>query len=411
MTQELFKTDERRDKAFSARFSNPERWRSALAEACHRRIGLARINGVLPNGKLVRGAGVPVATLRFHDWGAVGAFLMRDQLGLYECYLDQRCDFIAEHEDEAESLLAALASFDDQSKDVRVVTAALSSSRYFWQQNTGARRSALSVHYSVPPRFWLAFLTNEYPIYSHYLFEENETWKDWEVACERKLQFAMKVCRMKPGDRVLNVGEGWGGWLTYAGRRGMRVTGITLNDESYEACLTKRERAGLTDTCEVIKTDFYNLAPQDQAFDAITNMGVTEHLTDYDALMTKYAALLKSGGYVYSDFVGNTRDSPFRSLIQKLIYPGASPVYPPKLIEAADRSRLMEVVEIHDDRLSYDKTCEAWARTVELNQDFIKREFGEKRYRWIWSYLWMSVYGFRNFDNGITGTRVVLRRR
>ena len=65
----------------------------------------------------------------------------------------------------------------------------------------------------------------------------------------------------------------------------------------------------------------------------------------------------------------------------------------------------------YDDRLSYDKTCQAWARNVEGRRAYLVENFGEARYRWIWSYLWMSVYGFRSHENGITGTRVVLRRR
>jgi cyclopropane fatty-acyl-phospholipid synthase-like methyltransferase len=69
------------------------------------------------------------------------------------------------------------------------------------------------------------------------------------------------------------------------------------------------------------------------------------------------------------------------------------------------------VVATYDDRVSYDKTCEAWARNVEANRAFMEERFGAPRVRWMWSYLWMCVYGFRTYGNGITGTRVVLRRR
>ena len=253
-------------------------------------------------------------------------------------------------------------------------------------------------------------MTNEYPIYSHYLFEEDESWSAWEKACERKLQFAVDACRMRPGDRVLNIGEGWGGMLAYAGLRGMRHTGITLNEASYQAALAKRRKLGLEGTCEVVQVDFYHFHPQGR-FDAITNMGVTEHLTDYDRLMAQYARLFKSGGYVYSDFVGVTRDLPFRSFIQKDVYPGADAVYLPKLLAAAERNGQMDVVATFDDRLSYDKTCEAWARNLAARRDYIVSTFGLTRYRWMWSYLWMCVHGFRSYANGITGTRVVLRRR
>jgi len=381
-----------------------------LIESALRRFAVPGVNVTLPSGASIRGPEAPIASVRLNDWAAARAYLIRDQLALFDCYLDGRLDFVAESEDAAASLLRFLQVFDAASKDQRFISAALSSSRYFWQQNTETRRKNLSVHYAVPPAFWLSFLTNDYPIYSHYLFEEHETARDWEVACERKLDYAMQVCQLAPGDRALNIGEGWGGFLTYAGRRGVRLTGLTLNDESFGAASAKCEREGLGATCQVIKTDFYAFRSA-EPFDAITNMGVTEHLTDYDALMDQYARLLKPGGRVFLDACATTHDRPFRSLIQKLVYPGAAAVYLPQLLRAAESSKKLELVAVHDDRLSYDKTCEAWARNVERRREYIVEHFGEARYRWIWSYLWMSVYGFRTYENGITGTRVVLRRR
>jgi cyclopropane-fatty-acyl-phospholipid synthase len=384
--------------------------RTALVEACHPRFGVAGIDLVLPSGKRVRSGAPAVATLRFQDWRAVAAFLLRDQAGLFECYLQERLDLEPGSSDPAESLLGVIKALDEQSTDWHWVGAALSSSRYFWQQNTAARRAALSVHYSVPVAFWLSLLSEEYPIYSHYLFEEHETHEAWERACERKLEYALRVCQLRPGERVLNVGEGWGGFMAYAGRRGVSVTGTTLNDQSYKACRAKRKAEGLEATCEVVKTDFYDYQSH-APFDAITNMGVTEHLTDYDRLLTQYSRLLKSGGYVYSDFVGTTRDAPFRSLIQQHVYPGAAAVYLPRLLNAVERNQGFDVVTVFDDRLSYDKTCVAWARNAEAHRGTIVEGFGEMRYRWIWSYLWMSVYGFRTYHVGITGTRLLLRKR
>jgi len=386
-------------------------WPSALLTAAWRFFRGARFDVVLPGGTPLACEGPKVATLRFRTPRAVRAFLTRDQMVLFEAFMEQEVDIEpVPGQDAAAAFLSIVRTLDEHSKDVRFISAAVHSSRYFWQQNTRTRRVNLAVHYSVPEEFWLAFMSKEYPIYSHYLFEEDEGWQAWTTACERKLAFAMRACRMRPDDRVLNIGEGWGGMLTYAGRRGMRYTGLTLNDESYKACLAKRETEKLTDTCEVIKTDFYRYRT-DTRYDAITNMGVTEHLTDYDGLLARYASLLRPGGYVYSDFVGSTINSPFRSLVQKHVYPGATAVYLPRFLEAVAQNGHFDVTETHDDRLSYDKTCEAWARNVERSRELIVARFGERRYRWMWAYLWMCVYGFRTYHIGITGTRVVLRRR
>jgi cyclopropane-fatty-acyl-phospholipid synthase len=159
----------------------------------------------------------------------------------------------------------------------------------------------------------------------------------------------------------------------------------------------------------VIHSDFVDYRASAKLV-AITNMGVTEHLTDYDHLLAQYAKLLKPGGYVYSDFVGLVRNTTFPSFVQKDVYPGAAGVYLPKLMRAIERSGSMDFVAAYDDRVSYEKTCEAWARNVEAARTAMVAGYGERRYRWMWSYLWMSVHGFRNFRN-LTGTRIVLRRR
>lgn len=385
-------------------------WRQVLLGAGRRFFAVPGLDVVLPTGARLSGDGAKVATLRLKTRGAVISFLRRDQMGMFEGFMRQEVDIDPMvGDDAAAAFLAIVKVLDERWKDLRFLSAAVHSSRYFWQQSTNRRRANLAVHYSLPEEFWLALMSKEYPIYSHYLFEEDETWMAWETACKRKLDFSMRVCKMRPGDRVLNIGEGWGGMMAYAGRRGMRYTGLTLNEESYKACLAKREKENLSETCEVVHIDFYRYH-SDRKFDAITNMGVTEHLTDYDGLMTQYARLLESGGHVYSDFVGTTRDSPFRSMIQKHVYPGAAAVYLPKFLAAATRNGF-EVLETYDDRSSYEKTCEAWARNVERSCDFIVSKIGERRYRWMWGYLWMCVYGFRTYSNGITGTRVVLRKR
>jgi cyclopropane fatty-acyl-phospholipid synthase-like methyltransferase len=391
--------------------SHPQNPPPAFSGAAGRIVAVPGLDVILPSGAYLAGGGPKVATARFNSQRAVRSFVLRDQMGMFEAFMDQEIDLEPMPGDDlAAAFLAVIRTLDERWKDFRWLSAAIHSSRYFWQQTTAARRAKLAVHYSVPEAFWTAFMSKEYPIYSHYIFQEDETWEAWEAACDRKLEFAMRVCRMQPGDRVLNIGEGWGGMLTYAGRRGMRYTGLTLNEESYKACLAKREAEQLTATCDVAQVDFYHYRSE-RPFDAITNMGVTEHLTDYDSLLAQYAKLLRRGGYVYSDFVGTTVDTPFRALVQKHIYPGASAVYLPKLLDAVSRNGHFDVVETHDDRLSYDKTCEAWARNVERSRDFIASTFGERRYRWMWAYLWMCVYGFRTYSAGITGTRVVLRRR
>jgi cyclopropane-fatty-acyl-phospholipid synthase len=109
--------------------------------------------------------------------------------------------------------------------------------------------------------------------YSQALFErEDETL---EAAQRRKLDFVIDSCGMQPGDRVLDVGGGWGSFMEHAGRRGIEVTSLTISvhSEAYLTDLISR----LQLPCRVLNRGFLEYTTT-EPYDAIVILGVMEHL-------------------------------------------------------------------------------------------------------------------------------------
>ncbi|MGE5835331.1 MAG: hypothetical protein ACM4AI_12675, partial [Acidobacteriota bacterium] len=133
-------------------------------------FGVPGLELILPSGARVIRGGPPTASIRLNTKRAVRALLVRDQMRMFEAFMDQEIDIEPlAGQDAAAAFLAVARALDEHWTDFRWLSSAIYSSRYFWQQRTAARRAKLAVHYSVPKEFWLSFMTNDYPIYSHYL--------------------------------------------------------------------------------------------------------------------------------------------------------------------------------------------------------------------------------------------------
>lgn len=199
-----------------------------------------------------------------------------------------------------------------------------------------------------------------------------------EDAAERKLGDAFHFLRLKDGDRLLEVGCGWGGMLRYAARRGVRATGITLSQHQKEFCETLTGREGLD--VEVLYQDFFTYQPA-QRYDAISMMGVIEDLSDYRQVMRRLAAWIKPGGRVYCDFAAQRERFSTPSFITAYIWPGTfRMVFMPEFIEAV-RESPFELHQVLNDRRNYylwtHKMSERWM----AHREAVVREYGERVYR------------------------------
>lgn len=226
-----------------------------------------------------------------------------------------------------------------------------------------------------------------------------------ESGAERKLSDAFQFLRLDRGDRLLEVGSGWGGMLRYAARRGVRVTGITLSQHQKEFCDALCRSEGLD--AQVLYQDFFTYEPTER-YDGISLMGVIEDLSDYRRVMRRLTAWLKPGGRVYFDFAAQRERFGTHSFITTYIWPGTfRMVFMPEFIEAV-RESPFELQEVLNDRRNYHlwmrKVSERWM----AQQEAVVRDHGERVYR-MFLLLWVSIA--MNMDrpsHSATAYRVVL---
>ena len=263
-------------------------------------------------------------------------------------------------------------------------------------------RHAIAAHYDFASDFYLRFL-DPTRCYSQAVFERDD--EDLETAQRRKLDFAIDACRLQPGDRVLDVGGGWGSFTEQAGARGIQVTSLTISRES-EAFLTDLiDRRQLP--CRVVNQDFLAYRSS-EPYDAIVILGVMEHLPDYPAVLRQVQRLLKPGGRVYLDASASRDKYDKPNFIARYIFPADHAFLCLHDFLRAVAQSPLEVLTVNNDRHNYFLTCRAWAENLDAARDEIIARWGETLYRRFRLYLWGSAQAF--LSGGADAFRVVLER-
>lgn len=256
-------------------------------------------------------------------------------------------------------------------------------------------------HYDNESDFYLLFLDKTHRCYSHGYFEDDE--ESLERAIRRKLDTAIEACRIQPGSRVLDIGAGWGAFTEHAGTRGVRVTSLTISTESERYVNELILRKGLP--CQVVREHFLEYR-SDEPYDAIVNLGVTEHLPDYEATLSQYQKLIKPGGRVFLDACASRAKYPFSSFVLSHVWPGnATPLKLADYVDAVAKTPF-ELMYAQNDRRNYLLTTKRWAENLDRHRDEIIANWGERWYRRFRLYLWGCVHSFSTDD--VTAYRLLL---
>lgn len=263
-------------------------------------------------------------------------------------------------------------------------------------------RQAIASHYDFSNEFYLTFM-DATRCYSQALFEHDD--ETLETAQRRKLDFVIDSCAMKPGDRVLDVGGGWGAFTEHAGRRGIDVTSLTISRHSEEFLADLIQRQQLP--CRVLNQDFLEYTSP-KPYDAIVILGVMEHLPDYPAVLRQLQQLLKPGGRVYLDASAFREKYSKPTFVSRYVFPGDHSYFCLHEFLSATAKTPLEVLAVYNDRHSYFLTCKAWAENLDAARDEIIARWGEMLYRRFRLYLWGSAYAFLSRD--MDAYRVVMQR-
>jgi cyclopropane-fatty-acyl-phospholipid synthase len=332
------------------------------------------------------GSGAVKFRVSAHSARGAAAIKSLDEIRIAEAYMSKDLDIDGD-------LLAAF--------DLRNSLADKHMLAYLWSTygeplfrgQTASDQKWVEQHYDTDGHLHLFFLDTQSRCYSHGYFERDD--EPLEAAIQRKLSTAFTSGGIQPGMRVLDIGAGWGSFMEFAGRRGARVTSLTISQESEAFCKDLIRRQDLP--CQVIRQHFFEYN-HPEPFDAIVNLGVTEHLPDYAATLAHYQKLLKPGGRVYLDASASRHKYPFSRFILKYIYPGnETPLHLASYVEALSETPF-ELSFIQNDRASYKLTAQHWAENLDRNHAAIVQRWSEAVYRRFRLYLWGCVHCFASDD-------------
>jgi cyclopropane-fatty-acyl-phospholipid synthase len=347
-----------------------------------------------PSGTLqVVGTGEPVFTIEAANNTGLNALATLDRLIVIEAYLSGSIEI----EGDLLSIVRNRNFFSD--------THPLATAWHFIKPRimgqVKADTEAISDHYDIEADFFLFWLDKRHRCYSHGVFESDD--ESLEDAITRKLEFVVESIEAKPGDRVLDVGGGWGAFTQYGGQRDIRVTSLTISRESERYMNALIDREGLP--CEVRYEHLYEHQPR-EPYDAIVIIGVTEHIPDYHRSLAKYISMLKPGGKVYACASAKRKKYDISSFLQRHIFPGnGSPMCLHDYIRAVAESPF-RLETVHADGHSYALTARHWAEGLDRNREEIERRWGKAQYRKFRLYLWGAADGFGRDD--VQAYRVVM---
>ena len=307
----------------------------------------------MPSGETrIYGAGEPVASVVVANAKGLTALASLDDLTIVEAYMDGDLDMAGD--------ILELLKYRPLLTDQRVL-------RYVWSTYVRAAvlgqiqadKKGIGSHYDVDATFFELWLDKSIRGYSHGFFESDE--ESVETAMERKFQYALDACGLKPGARVLDIGGGWGSMLQYGGERGYRITSVTISDSSYRYMSDLIAKKKLP--CEAYKEHLFEFRAKER-FDGIVNLGVTEHLPEYRTTLAKYEELLVPGGHVYLDAYSGERFS-MGSVVTKWVFEGnTSPLNLPRYFAEVARTNF-EVMLLKNDTYNYLLTCKKWGENLD----------------------------------------------
>jgi cyclopropane-fatty-acyl-phospholipid synthase len=263
------------------------------------------------------------------------------------------------------------------------------------RRSTIARdRAAARYHYDFGNDFFELFL-DRWMAYSCAYFEHEDEGLD--EAQVRKFDYVCRKLRLRPGERLFDLGCGWGGLVIHAARNyGVEALGVTLSVNQGERARERIREAGLEDRCRVEVRD-YREVDQAEGFDKIASIGMFEHVR-VDALVPYFEhvhRLLKPGGAFLNHAIHRLHEAPRRgaSFMDRYVFPDYE-VHPISTALRAAEAAGWEVRDVESLREHYVLTTRHWLKRLEERHDEVVAAADEVAYR-VWRLGFAgSAYGF-----------------
>jgi cyclopropane-fatty-acyl-phospholipid synthase len=261
-------------------------------------------------------------------------------------------------------------------------------------------RQAVDYHYSVSNDFYALWLDRRM-VYSCAYFASSDTALD--EAQEQKLDYICRKLRLRPGQRFLDIGCGWGGLVIHASSRyGVDALGVTLSQAQADLANERIAQAGLSARCRVEVRDYRDL-DKPSGFDRMASVGMFEHVGE--RMLPQYFRqawqLLRPGGVFLNHGIAFTQPQPPSrgpTFFDRYVFPDGELVTLSGTLRAAE-STGFEVRDVESLREHYWLTLRQWIRRLESRHEEVRRIADEVTFR-VWR-LYMAA-GAHQFASGRT---------
>ena len=362
-----------------------------------RLIGIGTLKVVDAGGKVhvFGGRDGPSCTIRFHDSALHTKLFFWPELYFGEAYMDGTLTI----EDGSIYDFLDLCGINmpnlTRHPMTRVARAVSTMLRHLHQNNpVGRAQRNVAHHYDLSGELYDLFLDEDRQYSCAYFRSDNDTL---ESAQDNKKRHIAAKLLLRPGQKILDIGSGWGGMALYLARvtPGARVTGVTLSAEQHVLSTARARDQGLDQRVQFHIRDYRD---QDGTFDRIVSVGMFEHVGvgHYREFFTKLKDLLADDGVALLHSIGfMAPPMPTNPWIRKYIFPGG---YTPSLSEvtrAIEKAGLwitdMEVLRLH-----YADTLREWRRRLADNRDKVQNLYDDRFYRMWEFYLASAEMSFRH---------------
>ena len=392
--------------------SAPRFARGALQQLKHLQVGELLVT--TPEGELLHFRGPqpgPAAHIVVRDWKAVNAAVRSGDIGVAEAYRDGLIQI--------DDVTAFLELFVRNVEALeKLVYGGWLGRIFYWmthlmRPNTrnGSRKN-IHAHYDLGNDFYSLWLGKSMT-YSSALFEGDHS-RGLEAAQDAKYERILEVIDAKPGERILEIGCGWGGFAEYAARtRGVHVHGITVSQAQLDFARARIEKQGLQDLVELTFTDYrdatgsYDYIVSIEMFEAVgERYWPTYFKTLHDRLKSGGLAVVQTITIADNAFDAYRRTSDF---IRQYIFPGGMLPCPARFGELTAAAGL-ETRGTCAFGLDYAETLKRWRHRFNTVENAVDNMGFDHAFRQIWRfYLSYCEAGFRTGRTDVM--QIELRRQ
>lgn len=333
----------------------------------------------------------PVFHMTFHKPLTKSAVLSSTMNALAEAYIEGTLTIEGDLEQIIESAFNNKDSFLNQS---RLLT---NLSRI---KGNSAKKSKedISYHYDLGNDFYSLWLDETMSYSCAYFRTPEDTLYEAQL---NKIRHTLAKLSLKPGQKLLDIGCGWGYLIIEAAKLyQVQALGITLSEEQYKKAKQRIRDEGLEGQVDVLLADYRELAKKNLSFDRIVSVGMLEHVgrVNLPVFMEEVDKLLVEGGAALLHCITGLVETEGNDFLMKYIFPGG---YIPSVRELVDHMSRhnLRINDLENLRLHYHRTLQHWARNFEANLESVRAMFDDRFIR-MWR-LYLNACA-ANFTAGIT---------